>query len=768
MTRSDFEFSAAHPIKDQDQDRLAHWPLAQELANAIRRSSPKNGFVVGIEGGWGSGKSSIANLVERHLNAVGENRHKIVRFNPWLVGTRDQLLGELFAELIRAAAEFGAPPGSDLSLWRIDHWWHRLRLWVRLRKLTANQRQWFILFAELAKRLGQLGAVGVALGVVDPITAGALFAGAVGDQAMASPKQQSLVEIKSAINGALRALSGHLVVIVDDMDRLEPAEAVEVLRLIRAVVDFSNTTYILCYDREVLASALQSELGISDGSEFLKKVVQLPFPVPRPEAFRLRRWFNDELARAFPDQLNALQTAADRDNLDRLTGSIDQVGGRYLKTPRDVALILNSILLRADSVRDMTDFADLVWLCFIRHGAPDLFHWIEGYMIDVAALANGAGASDQEKSKLVTDLQRILGSDGHLLELQMHDLAERLPGLSRNVLPAANEAKWDVLENISRQRLGQFIAKKRLGSPDHHRAYFAFAYPEGSIPETEVAEFLRQLASDPTTAKATFQSASQVLLTENIPRAERLLDQIVSTGDLDTKSTKVLMECIVDSLDDAARTAGPGGFFGGYAIWRIGERFLKQSLPKLPPHVRVGLPKELYSNGRALGFLADLLRHETFAHGVYGDQAKPESEWIVNEGEFEEIKTVFWNRLMNKTASELILTPELLSLLFGWLQLGATTDVRIKVAELTSSDDQLLEFLMACRGWRATSTNGQAKLLRPLRRSELANFLDVDKTIERLSVIVADSDLSETKRSQARELIAALDLSPADASSTKS
>ena len=44
-----------------------------------------------------------------------------------------------------------------------------------------------------------------------------------------------------------------IVVFVDYLDRLEPSEAAEVLRLVKVVVDFPNVAYILAYDPEVLA-----------------------------------------------------------------------------------------------------------------------------------------------------------------------------------------------------------------------------------------------------------------------------------------------------------------------------------------------------------------------------------------------------------------------------------------------------------------------------------------------------------------------------------
>jgi predicted KAP-like P-loop ATPase len=42
------------------------------------------------------------------------------------------------------------------------------------------------------------------------------------------------------------------IILLDDLDRLEPAQAVEVVRLVKSVADFPRFRYILCYDKSVL------------------------------------------------------------------------------------------------------------------------------------------------------------------------------------------------------------------------------------------------------------------------------------------------------------------------------------------------------------------------------------------------------------------------------------------------------------------------------------------------------------------------------------
>jgi len=57
-----------------------------------------------------------------------------------------------------------------------------------------------------------------------------------------------LSERKEKLATSLRDLGHRIIITIDDVDRLEPAEVLEVLRLVRAVADLPNVIYLLCYN----------------------------------------------------------------------------------------------------------------------------------------------------------------------------------------------------------------------------------------------------------------------------------------------------------------------------------------------------------------------------------------------------------------------------------------------------------------------------------------------------------------------------------------
>ena len=62
------------PIREPDEDALNRQPFVDKIAELINNYTKANagknthdGLVIGLEGPWGSGKTSILNLLEKKL-----------------------------------------------------------------------------------------------------------------------------------------------------------------------------------------------------------------------------------------------------------------------------------------------------------------------------------------------------------------------------------------------------------------------------------------------------------------------------------------------------------------------------------------------------------------------------------------------------------------------------------------------------------------------------------------------------------------------------
>jgi hypothetical protein len=748
------------PITRRQDDRLGFWPVAEKLASAIVDLPASEGLVFGIEGKWGSGKSTMINLTIEALQACGQAAPKIVAFSPWLVGDRDELLRNLFDELASAAVEIDpiesaiTEEEASLSLWRQlgrkfarDDYW-RLKQRERLRRAVGAKLRAFGRAAGVISRAARLaGSVGV--------PGGELVGSAVergGSAAKEFIEPVSVSRRKSELVAALRLLSRRIAVFIDDLDRLEPRDVIEVLRLVRAVADFPNVIYVLSYDPDVVAQTLTKAIQIDDGASFLEKMVQVSFRVPRPEAFDLRRWFQADVYWLFSTDL---QPADQQRNplTQRLAEVIDLQGGRYLQTGRDVVRVLNALRLHALPVRDLVDIPDMVWLQLIRIGNLKLYEWVEEYLTEIAAIAGGARVSDGAAQAMSRRLEEILGQENLDIDRSLIQLAEILPGLDDDIGPANDRERRRVFNRLNERVINQFVAAKRLGSPQHYRYYFAFERPAGALPDEQVQLFIELAERVPADAVRMFAELSRSTRPQGGTMAEVLIDRVIALADQVPEAAIPGMFAAFASAMDELALSSMAEDFGEPSAWRSARRAVRVLLNRAR-EIRTRSLRALFTEGLALGWLTDILRSEIFAHGHYGDRAQPETEWLLTAPEFTDVLSTMLRRYRETPPAELMRVPQLLSLLFAWHQGGRTDETRRWVEAQIATDSALLAFLSRVRGWGASSDAG---VYYPLRQRELEYFLDFDDAVRRLQAIALSPSASEADRKLASELLIAVD-----------
>src|SRR3546814_20293625 len=95
----------------------------------------------------------------------------------------------------------------------------------------------------------------------------------------------------------------------------------------------------MCYDRPVLAHALETGLGVQDGYLYLRKIVQQTFAMPLPEPFDLRLAMIDKATDYFGSVHERQPTPSEA---SEIRDAINEWGA-VLRTPPDMKLVLHSI-----------------------------------------------------------------------------------------------------------------------------------------------------------------------------------------------------------------------------------------------------------------------------------------------------------------------------------------------------------------------------------------------------------------------------------------
>ncbi len=746
---------ADRPITTADDDRLGFTPVANHLAQVILDQSATDGLVFGIEGKWGSGKSTLINLTIASLENASP-APEIIEYSPWLVGSRDDLLSHLFDELAAAASNIDAievsPNEQPRTLYerirkRIFGDEHlRLRRKERLKKQLGGKLR---AFGTMAGGLSRAMKATTVLGVPHAEIAGSLIDRA-GDTAKSLFTSGSLTKRKAEIVEALKLISRRIVVFVDDLDRLEPREASEVLRLIRAVADFPNIIYVLSYDVDVVSNTLQKAVQVDDGRAFLEKIIQVSFRVPRPEAFDLRRWFHEEVHRLFASDLSNV-SSQQLPSTHRLARAIDTQGGRYLKTPRDVVRALNALRLHAIPVRTHIDVADMVWLQLVRIGNPMLYEWIEEYLTETSAVYRGAMVGEQEARRSGLRLQEILARE-HLDDDRTRiELSGILPGVSRGL--GNQDDPHRVFNNLGRNLFNTFVAERRLGSPEHYRYYFAFAQPAGALSDEQVEVFLQLAEQDRDAAIRMFTELGAQARPQGGVMAELMIERLIAAVDrISPAAVPGIISALSEVLDDVALSTRDGDW-GQHRAWGAAEHLVERLLGGIAdPAMRQDCLSRLFTFGKAIGWQTSMLRSEIFAHGHYGDRTQPEEQRLLTQLEFEASLSSMLRRYADMPPQQLRAVPNLVSLLYAWQQgAGNSNDARRWVEASTQTDEDLLAFLSRARGWMSRND----EVLYPLKRRELADFLDYDAAVQRVRLIAGNAQTPEAQRRLATELLVA-------------
>ena len=94
-----YPFAADRPINSGSEDLLGRAKFAASLGRAIKSWRGKDSLVLALYGPWGSGKSSVKNLVFESLRASPPDCPSILEFNPWQLANQNQITEAFFSEI---------------------------------------------------------------------------------------------------------------------------------------------------------------------------------------------------------------------------------------------------------------------------------------------------------------------------------------------------------------------------------------------------------------------------------------------------------------------------------------------------------------------------------------------------------------------------------------------------------------------------------------------------------------------------------------------
>jgi hypothetical protein len=277
---------------------LGYPEYAHAFAQIIRHSDPQ--FAIGIFGDWGSGKTTLMRAIERDL--ANDRSVVTVEFNAWRYEREPDLIVPLLDRL-----------REELGTWRARNREERARA---QRAAETVGRAAKALVAATKIKASVLG-VGVEL---DAQAGAAAYAAANAPEEPESFYHRSFKHMSGAIEDFVEASDGavrrRVVVFVDDLDRCLPNSALQVLESMKLFFDLKGFVFVVGLDRDVIERSIELKyrgdgdrrlgkrsegpdqdvepVGIR-GADYIKKIFQVPFGLPRITADDLRPFFDSLL-----------------------------------------------------------------------------------------------------------------------------------------------------------------------------------------------------------------------------------------------------------------------------------------------------------------------------------------------------------------------------------------------------------------------------------------------------------------------------------------
>jgi len=167
--------------------------------------------------------------------------------------------------------------------------------------------------------------------------------------------------VTKQVNDYLLKNKLHLLVLVDDFDRTEAKQILFVYRAVSSMLNFTNVTYVLCFDEQRVSEAFHS-LGLS--YDYLAKILSLTVHIQMPSLVEM----SEKYYQCLLHFLNASQRYKKQSDVSELRLIADDCA-RYCLTIREFELFVNRIWYLALSASPI-DFFDDLRLALLHLMAP--------------------------------------------------------------------------------------------------------------------------------------------------------------------------------------------------------------------------------------------------------------------------------------------------------------------------------------------------------------------------------------------------------------
>lgn len=423
------------PITSEDQDLLGRSPFVRGLYQEIVKLKTDDSFVFALMGRWGEGKTSCLNLLRTLLK--NDSSVILVDFNPWYFANEAGIIEAFYRRIERALLDRYVLPDVRRILRRYQGLLS-LGLWHSTFGISIHERD-------------------------EPET------------------------LRAKIESFVERVGQRMVIVIDDIDRLDQQQILAVLKLARLSASFKRTIFVLSFDREVISRAIADSKIDSD---FLDKIVQKPIALPPAEQNAIDRLllFSD------PTRASAIDSLFDEIGVNSKTRRDFDVQfvplyqthlSRLFGTLRQAKRFLNALRSSLPPVADEVNLIDFVLLTILQVFFADVYEdiwskrwfYLPRWTMDPPVFTFQS-SDEQERSKRILEHLESLVKDkaqGDVIREILETLFFELQNAASNFFIGGRSNNKLVCRE-----------QRRLTHPECFPKYFLLRVPHRAIPDKEV------------------------------------------------------------------------------------------------------------------------------------------------------------------------------------------------------------------------------------------------------------------------------------------
>lgn len=632
------EFSNDRPLSNKADDKLNRAPFAERVAGVLRGLPKGAGLVVGIHGPWGDGKTTVLNMLQADLDADGAMA--TVEFNPWRFTDEPAMLAGFFRVLAGVIRAKLTTKGEDIAGW--------------------------------VEKIGRYASV-----VDDRF-------GRVGEVAGAKA-EASLEDLRSRLSEALAKADKRIVVLVDDIDRLDKHETHTLFRLIKACADFPNVCYVLAFDDVAVAKSLGERYGAGDeasGRAFLEKIIQVPLKLPVAMKEDLRSLCFQQVDQA----ISAAGIELTKEDVGGFVSGFDRGISIRLDTPRAAKRYGNGLMFALPMLTGEVNIVDLLLIEAVRAFYPSIYEVIR---------ANHAECSGVESE------HRQRGHDGPRAAALLKPVVEDLPAEEQEAIKSLLKGLFPRLGSTyggggyGTDWLSPWAKARRICSPDYCSRYFSYSVPQSDVRDSDMDALYAKAAKEPAA-----ELGKDVVAYFTGGKAKRVIERMRQREE-STSPEAVASLCVVIAANAKHIPNPPSLFSFAEPVSQAGI-LISHLIGRLPAGgPRVTLAKQVIEAADPLWFGNEVLR---WLH-VTDDADKADSNMLTKD-EVKEVGKALVERIKARAAAgEPLFNVDVSqeqSLLYKWWRIEGREPVHTHLASVFTKDSKNIALFlqaMAPRSW---------------------------------------------------------------------